>query len=176
MLQPLGKAFKKTSFLFDKVTNGLIFGNLLMILTEGYMQLLTSAFLVFYDNTQPSEEHTARRLEQAGEKSPLTLDKVQQLLALPLAIVICLVCMLGIPAMMIWIIAKPKSEVVHPKFRKRWGYIYDNLHLETRASMCFNLVFYLRRMFFVLSAFVFSSSPGVHFVLMSLLNLMVLIY
>ena len=125
--------------IFFKMKNQLFFSHILMILLEGYMEYVISFRLVL----------------EMPEKS---VDNTE--LTFYINILSMIISMFLMPGIFIWLLFKSEFELRKRKtFRRKWQSLYEDLRPNSKAALFFNLLFVLRRLIYVETAFSLNLLP-----------------
>ena len=125
--------------LYSSRKDKLIFGDLLTISLEGYMELLISGIL----NLE------AYRYTTGGEVAGLILSRI----SLGLTLVV-------LPVLLIWILFTKQEKIEDEEFKARWGSLYHEVSHRSKMALAFFSVFVVRRFVYILSAFTWQSVPS----------------
>ena len=127
------KTGKGTS-LYKFLKKNLIFGSLISLLIEPYMEILISSYLNIIAPV------TTKNGDQVGIYTGYVGG-----------IITC-----GIfPISLLWVISRNKQILEDPSFKEKWGSFYSETKSTTFASLFFNFISLMRRMVFVFSVFCF---------------------
>ena len=125
--------------LFFKMKNQLFYSHILMILLEGYIEYVISFRLV-------------------QEMPETSVDNTE--LTLIINIVSIVISMFLMPSIFLWLLFKPEFELRKRKtFRRKWQSLYEDLRPNSKAALFFNLLFVLRRLIYVETAFSLNLLP-----------------
>jgi len=155
ILKPLSLRFKRAELFYDLMHDQLIFGELISLTFEGYMELLISGIL-----------------NQAAESYPTDGEVVGKHLSR-----FSLVLTLGIiPGVLIWLLFQKQERVRESDFEKRWGSLFHNVSTRDKWSICFYCVFIFRRMVYIGNSFILEAWPTQQIQALIMMNILASLY
>lgn len=149
------RCFKKIKTYRRNLQDRLVIGEWVLIALEGYIEFLIAGYInILYPLKNKSGEI-------AGHFTAYYSIAVAGIV---------------LPLLMIFVLTRPIATIQDEVFRGYFGSLYDGMRVKTKLQVSANLVFMLRRAFFLLICFNLEHMPGVQMVLVNLLNLIVGIY
>ena len=120
--------------IYKFLKKNLIFGSLISLMMEPYMEILISSYLNIIAPV------TTKNGDQVGIYTGYVGG-----------IVSC-----GIfPISLLWVISRNKQKLEDPSFIEKWGSFYSETKSTTFVSLLFNFISLMRRLVFVISVFLF---------------------
>lgn len=133
----------------------MLLGEIILISLEAYFEFLIGGYInyLFYLD------------DQSGEY----IGKYTAYYSLVISMVV-------LPAFMIFVMTQSIETLRDPSFEAVWGSLYEGISLKNKWQLASNLVFMIRRAFFVFLCFNLDRFSGMQILMVKLLNLATLIY
>ena len=134
-----------------------MFNGIFLIFFEGYIEILLSSYL----NLCKYMVYTASDMFSLG-----------------FAIACTFICIVILPITIINIICKPKELLANEHFETMYGSAYEGLRIKSKFALFNQLLYVLRRLFLLLTAFltIFVEKPWMQLISMYFSNYLILIY
>ena len=159
ILYPLKTFTNHGHYLFRKLKQKLFFGEILMILLEGYLDFVISFYM--YIDYDPFYVSLSSERDELSEFAKYTI-----------MILIFVVA----PVSIIFVISHDTKELKSQVFQRDYGTIYKEFRHHSKLQIGFYLVFVLRRFLFISIMFNMRDRSYFQIIAMNYLNLFMLIY
>ena len=154
-LIPTKKYKYKVIRLQRRMKKTLFFSEILTLSMEAYIEFLIAGYLNL----------KVQLVSTSGELASVAVGYY--------AVILCLVV---IPLCFIHLFRQSIFRINDPRFNRRWHGLFEGVDTRNKLNLLFNVVFCLRRLIFVHSAFYLSETPTFQIQSIILINLFSLIY
>ena len=128
IMLPLSYCIPKIKEQYKIEKNNLFFDDFFGIIFEGYFNIIICCLFNFFADSESQDNNLTNKV---------------------LAHVLLVIMIFCVPAILIHLYQKSREQLDEPNYRKRWGKAYQNIRLNSKYNMLYNLVFCVRSLIFI---------------------------
>ena len=99
-----------------------------------------------------------------------------EMIAYAWSLFLSVVIYIWFPLTMIYVISVPKERLLEPRFKTKYGFLFNGIRTDTVGQRCYFLVFILRRYTLIMMAMHMMEFPAIQVILLLLTNTFIMIF